>query len=232
MAGTLVSHLILRIPEGQRLRALTSPTGWTSVWLWGVPFLVILAATDAAWADDFASDPRRLEDGLRTPGAAQAIAGTAATVISALVNGALVFQRPSQQPQEGNNEEPTQCTMDIRTEDQRMSIPADGEDRLWMYALIACKNPKVNAQSLTSAISFTFGGSRYADWMSIKSTQFHSGYKAVLLACTPPNPDPVLEEGATVIATVSGATAEGEPIQVPVTIKLDTPLEMKIEILA
>ena len=42
----------------------------------------------------------------------------------------------------GNNEEPTQYTMDIRTEDQRMSIAADGEDRLWMYALIACNKPK------------------------------------------------------------------------------------------
>ena len=230
--GTLISYVIMRIPQpvvrnlARRPLATLSLVGWIGL-MTGAAQLVL---SRSAMADDFTRDKRRLEDALRSDGWAQVVAGTAATAINVLVNGALVFQRPPKPGKDG--EEPAQYTMDIRTEDMRTSITADGEDRLWVYAKILCSKASVNAQGLTGAISFTFGGSKYADWMSIKSTQSHSGYKAVLLACTPPDPEAEVEENATVELTVEGATADGEPMRGVVTLRIDPMLQMKIEVLA
>lgn len=231
--GTILPYLLLRIPENwQRpIRAGLAQAGGTHAWfIIGAVALWFFGDAVIALADDFMRDRTRLEDGLRTPGWAETIAGTTATAINVLVNGGLVFQRPPKPGKDG--EEPASYTMDIRTEDERTSIAADGEDRMWVYAKILCSKASVNAQGLTNAISFTFGGSKYADWMSIRSTQSHSGYKAVLIACTPPSPETEVEEGATVDLTVEGSTADGEPMRGTVTLKLDAPLEMKVEVLA
>ncbi|MDZ4403183.1 hypothetical protein [Prosthecobacter sp.] len=228
--GTILPYILLRIPGGGAggMRNLTAATpGWV---LLGLIAAMWLGDSAVLFAHDFADDFTRIEDGLRTPGWAETIAGTTATAINVLVNGSLVFQQPGKPGPDG--EEPTQYTMDIRTEDQRTSLGADGEDRLWMYAKVMCSKASVNAQGLTNAISFTFGGSKYAGWMSINSTQAHSGYKAVLLACTPPSPDVDIEEGAKVIVTVAGATADGQPMHGDVTLDLDPPLKVDIEVLA
>lgn len=237
--GTILPYILLRIPEnwqkGTRrvLAQTTGPHLWTFLFF-GIA--LYLGGVGALLADDFTRDMTRLEDGLRTGGWAQTIAGTAATAINVLVNGTLVFQKPSQPPppQEPGEqqEEPAQYTMDIRTEDQRTSIVADGEDRLWLYAKILCNKPEVDVQGLTNAISFTFEGSKYADWMSIKSTQAHSGYKAVLLVCTPPSPEAEVENGATVTVTVAGSTADGEPMQGPVHIEIKPDLDLNFQILS
>lgn len=231
--GTILPYILLRIPENWKSSAGGGlvQAGRTHGWfLFAFVMLALFGDAGMVLADDFLRDVTRLEDGMRTPGWAETIAGTGASAINILVNGSLVFQQPGKPGKDG--EESPQYTMDIRTEDKRTSIAADGEDRLWVYAKIMCSKPSVNAQGLTNAVSFTFGGSKYADWMSIKSTQSHSGYKAVLLACTPPSPEAEVEEDASVILTIAGTTADGQPMHGDVTLKLDAALEMKVDILA
>lgn len=99
--STLVSYVILRTPVGsgpmggmargaaagvvgQAARALP-----TLLWLTS---LGILYYHGGLWADDFLTDPFNLNDGLRTPGWAPVIAGTATSVVTVLVNGAEVIR--------------------------------------------------------------------------------------------------------------------------------------------
>jgi hypothetical protein len=240
--GTVVSYVILRIPD-PRVRArgaVARAPGGLSCWV-----VAALAASFAlvgtALADDFLRDPTRLEDGLRTGGWAQTIAGSAATVISALVNGALVFQRVTPPPvtaavaatrgDDGPAEEPARYTMDVRTEGERTSIRADGDDRLWVYAKLTCSKPAVSSASLTNGIALSFAG-EHARWMRGEQTQLTGGFKAFQLAARPPSPDAELPDDAAVTVTVSGSTAEGEPIDVPVELELEGELRLKVTILS
>lgn len=222
--GTILSYVILRIPDTTLLSRVSMPR--LPVWLVGTALFWL--GSVIVCGDDFTRDFRRLEDGMRTPGWAETIAGTTATVISALVNGALVFQRSSGERREG--EDQARYTMDVRTENERTSLVADDQDRLWVYANLKCVKGAVESD-LTATVSFSFIG-EYANWVSIRSTQFTGGYKAVLLAAKPPSPDAELAEGANVTVLASGTTAEGERIDVPVTIELDGDLEMKVTILS
>jgi hypothetical protein len=215
--GTILPYILLRIPGGTTggMRNLTAAHGRM---LLGLICVLWLGDASLVFADDFARDFTRIEDGLRTDGWAETIAGTTATAINVLVNGSLVFQQPGKPGPDG--EEPVQYTMDVRTEDQRMEIAADGGDRLWVYAKILCSKASVNAQGLTNAISFTFEGGKYAGWMSIRSTKGQDGFKAVMLVCTPPTPDAEIEDDASVTVTVAGTTAEGQPMQGPVKVNV------------
>ncbi|HJT80274.1 MAG TPA: hypothetical protein VJ719_03670 [Chthoniobacterales bacterium] len=223
--GTIVSYAILRIPSARMPLPPRLPSAVMSSWLFWFGLLLAIqwVLPELMFADDFTRDFRRLEDGLRTPGWAQGIAGTAATAINVLVNGALVFQSsppPSAIPPDaGQQEEPTRYTMDIRTEDERTSLVAGSPDRLWIYAQILCSKPAIDARGLTNAIQFSFQGP-YANWMSIKQQQFVGNYKSVLLAAEPPTPETQLGDNAEVTVQVSGRTAQGEPMEGPVKIEL------------
>lgn len=232
--GTLLSYVIMRIPEVEGLPKLSSLfKGRSAAWLaWFGIGAVWLTVTDLALADDFTRDWRRLEDGMRTPGWAQAIAGTTATVINGLVNGALIFQTTTRRPR--GPEEPednTHYTLDVRTEGERTTLAADGDDRIWVYGQLSCDKPAVDCAALTRALSFTFGGAQ-AGWMSIKSEQFTDGFKAVQLVATPPTPETEVPPDATVVVTVSGRTADGDQVQVPVNLRLEEGLKMEVEILS
>lgn len=236
--GTMLSYVIMRIPTRAHPvdRMLSRVPNRPATFCWfcigfGLSLMLQEMMTVSAWADDFSHDYRRLEDGLRTDGWAQTIAGTAATVINGLVNGALVFQKPTSDTNQNPEEPPVNYTMDVRTEDERTTLAADGQDRLWVYGQISCSDPKVDTQALTTAIQFAFDGT-YASWMSIATMQSTGGYNAVQLAANPPTPDDELPEDASVTVLVSGATAQGEPIQVPVTISLQPEPDMNIEVLS
>jgi hypothetical protein len=161
--------------------------------------------------------------------------GTAlATIVTVLVNGTTIARTVLRSKDgEGKKEEneKTEYTLDIRTQDERTTLTADGEDRLWIYAKLTCSKPSVSSQSLTAGINFSFGG-EYANWMSIKQIQFKDGYKAGQLAAEPPSAEAEIKEGANVTVSVSGSTAEGEPIEAPVTIELEGELQLKVTILA
>jgi hypothetical protein len=251
--GTILSYLVMRIPETSGLgKGLGGGTGFRmpSCWIWLLWFAVVgcFILAEPAFADHFKQTGYKdLEDGLRTEGWAQTIAGTGGTVINALVNGGLVFPRtptsipppkgggPSEPGEKGEKEEPTRYTMDIKTEDERKSLAADGKDRLSIYAQLTCIKKSAIVASmtrpLTDAIQFRFEG-RYAEWMSIKASKPMGGYKGVLLAAEPPRPDAELEENAKVTVVVSGATAEGDPIEVPVELELEGKLKLDVEVLA
>jgi hypothetical protein len=183
------------------------------------------------FADDFARDFTRLEDGMRTAGWAESIAGTAATAINVLVNGALVFQQPGKSTENGGDgQDAPQYTMDVRTENERTSLVADDVDRLWVYAKLTCVKGPVTTD-LTGGISFYLSG-QYADWVSIRQNSSMEGYKAILLGAKPPNEGAKLEDNAKVTVQVSGTTTEGEPINGPVTIDLEDELKLDVTILA
>lgn len=229
--GTILPYVLLRIPENWRTGASKRhiQAAGTHTWI----FLLIGTAISFGdayplLADDFTRDFTRLEDGLRTGGWAESIAGTAATAINVLVNGALVFQQPGKGGE--NGQDASQYTMDVRTENERTSLVADDVDRLWVYAKLTCVKGAVTTD-LTDGISFSLSG-QYADWVSIRQTLSTNGYKAVLLGAKPPNEDAELEDNANVTVQVSGATAEGEPIQGPVTISLQSEPRMEVDILA
>lgn len=232
--GSLLSYAIMRVPEVEGLPRLS--TLWKGKAAGILPWLFLaglyFSLSDLAWADDFTRDWRRLEDGMRTPGWAQAIAGTTATVINGLVNGALIFQTVHRRPRaEGEPEDDTHYTLDVRTEEERTKLAADGEDRLWVYGQLTCDKPAVDTASLTRALAFQFGGPQ-ASWMSIKNEQFANGFKAVQIVCTPPTPETEIPEDASVTVTVSGRTADGDTVEVPVTIQLGGGLKMEVEILS
>ena len=236
VSGTILPYILLRIPENwqkgarSRLIQATRTHGW-------IFLLITLAISFGAYplfADDFARDFTRLEDGMRTPGWAETIAGTAATAINVLVNGALVFQQPGKSTESGGDggdgEDTPQYTMDVRTENERTSLVADDVDRLWVYAKLTCVKGTVTTD-LTDGISFSLSG-QYADWVSIRQTSSTDGFKSILLGAKPPNDGAELDDNADVTVTVSGATTEGEPIQAPVTISLQNEPRMEVDILA
>ena len=234
VSGTILPYILLRIPENWQKGARSSLIHATGAHGW--IFLLIAAAVSFGdayplFADDFARDFTRLEDGMRTPGWAESIAGTAATAINVLVNGALVFQQPGKSSGNGGDgEDAPQYTMDVRTENERTSLVADDVDRLWVYGKLTCVKGAVTTD-LTDGLSFALSG-QYADWVSIRQTSSTDGYKAILLGAKPPNDGAELDDNADVTVTVSGATTEGEPIQAPVTISLQNEPRMEVDILA
>jgi hypothetical protein len=169
-----------------------------------------------------------LQDGMRTPGWAESIAGTAATAINVLVNGALVFQQSGKSGE--NGQDAPQYTMDVRTENERTSLVADDVDRLWVYAKLTCVKGAVTTD-LTGGISFSLSG-EYVDWVSIRQTSSSGDYKAILLGAKPPNEGAEVPDNADVTVQVSGETTEGEPILGPVTISLQGEPRMEVDILA
>lgn len=229
--GTILPYVLIRIPQNWRTGARGGLIEAASTHSW--VFLLIMAAmcfgqTYPIFADDFTRDFRRLEDGLRTPGDAVRIAGTAATVINVLVNGALIFQQPGKSGD--NGQDAPRYTMDIRTENERTSLVADDVDRLWVYGKLTCVKGAVTTD-LTGGLSFSLSG-QYTDWVSIRQTASTGGYKAILLGAKPPNEGAKLEDNAKVTVQVSGTTTEGDPINGPVTIDLEEELKLHVTILA
>ena len=96
--GVLTAHAILRTPAVPRestgippggKRATPGPTPLTAVievMLRLVAVFGPLLCASAVWADDFLRDPLNARDGLRTPGIAELMSGTAAEGISLLGN--------------------------------------------------------------------------------------------------------------------------------------------------
>ena len=230
VSGTILPYVLLRIPENWQsgVRSRLSQTTNTHICMFLLVMAALIGVTGPVLADDFTRDFTRLEDGMRTPGWAESIAGTAATAINVLVNGALVFQQPGKSSEDG--EDAPQYTMDVRTENERTSLTVDDVDRLWVYGKLTCIKGAVTTD-LTDGISFALSG-QYVDWVSIRQNSFTDGYKAILLGAKPPNDGAKLDDNANVTVLVAGATAEGEPINALVTIDLEDELKLDVTILA
>jgi hypothetical protein len=233
VVGTIISYLILRTPRGSRAGSrLAAPAAAVNAALQLVAFAIVSSAA-TAWADHYLQDIWNLNDGLRTPGWAPVLAGTGTVIISILINGGEVIQtalNPRGDPDDRPDEEPTRYSMEINTEEKRMSLAADGEDRLWIYAKITCNKPEVPAAQLTAGLGFSFSG-KYTGWMAVKSSGFTSGFKAVQIAATPPTPESEIDEGATVTVNIRGATADGDPIEAPLELKLEEEPGLKVTVL-
>jgi hypothetical protein len=245
--GTILPYILLRIPEkwqpGSRKRVLQAMGTHSWIFLLFVS-AVFLGDASALFGDDFTRDYTRLEDGLRTEGFAQTIAGTAATVINVLVNGALVFQKGGNSPAaQGDSQpaedgkQPVRYTLDVQTQDEKthdvrrsVVVDDDRQNTLLVRAQLSCDKPDADNETLTKNLQFSVSGD-YADWITIDFSPGYDseGYKtARLVGQTPSGQEDTKLDNAKVKLTIEGATLEGEPIEADVDLRL---VKIKSELL-
>jgi hypothetical protein len=151
-----------------------------------------------------------------------------------LVNGAsvasLAFTRPAGSADNGDGDEEEEekernYTLDIRTEEERTDLTTDGEDSIWLYALVRCDDPEVDTLALTQALSFSTSGPD-GSWLKLEQEQMQGERKAVLVRAEPPSAEADLTEGkATVL--VSG-TVEDHQVNGPVDFSLDEEWDLEV----
>lgn len=175
-----------------------------------------------ALAHDCQSDWRRAEDCLRTPGFAEGLGTAIGTIVTVLVNGVVIAQTilsPAQGgDQPGDDDERTEYSLDIRTQDQRTVLAADGVDVVWVYGQVRCSDPKVDTASLTRGLRFVADGPNAA-WLTVGASQMSGGFKAVPVRASPPTAE-AEPDGDSATITVS-AMIEGRLIGGPVALVLD-----------
>jgi hypothetical protein len=171
-----------------------------SVLFWAVTFVY---ASDCPPNDADRSDCQRAADTARSP-----LVPLAGAIAGVFVNGALI-SRTRLQPvsgdgngkEENKEKEETEYTLDVRTQDLRTTLTADGEDVLWIYGQVRCNKPEIDVGALTSALTFDSQGSN-ASWLRLEELQMVSGFKAARARAWPPTADAQLEQGSpTVIVT-------------------------------
>jgi hypothetical protein len=112
----------------------------------------------------------------------------------------------------------------IQTENQRTRLATDGKDQLWIFGQVQCNDPKVDAESLTRALSFQPAGVN-ASWLQLGEPQMTTGYNAVLVRARPPGPDAELQSGATYVWV--GTQIEGKTVSGNVPLELEPELYVK-----
>ena len=249
--GTILPYILLRIPESRQPGSLKRviQAMRTHSWIFLLFALaVFLGDVSALFGHDFTSDYRRLEDGLRTEGFAQTIAGTAATVINVLVNGALIFQKgPNGSPATSGDSQPGQdgkdlvyYNLDVRTKGKKVAsnysffgteewetrkfLVAGDDDynTLWVQAQLSCSKSPDYTETLTQNLQFEVSG-EYQDWITIDFSPDYStgGYKTIrLIAQAPPDRQDTELADEKVLLTVQGATLEGEQVAAKVELGL------------
>ena len=79
----------------------------------------------------------------------------------------------------------TRHVLDVRTEDRRDTLEADGEDMLWVYAELISNDPDLSTHRLTRTIDFSVEGS-HADWVTLGRAQMKNGMKVIRVKAEPP----------------------------------------------
>lgn len=123
-----------------------------------------------------------------------------------------------EQPNSKPDEQPKEYELDIRTQDDRTSLNADGEDILWVYAQVRCNKPEVNTEALTAGLTFTAEGTD-AKWLSLGLPQRSNGFKTVPVRAWPPSQDAQLIEGKAVVMV--STFLEGNRVNGPVKLDLE-----------
>lgn len=131
-----------------------------------------------------------------------------------------VKPQPANKPQE----DPREYELDIRTQDDRTSLNADGEDILWVYAQVRCNKPEINTEALTAGLTFTAEGAD-AKWLNLGTPQRTNGFKTVPVRAWPPSQEAQLSEGKGTV--VVSAMIEGNKIDGPVKLDLETKYVME-----
>ena len=187
--------------------------------------VLLIVGAGEAMASDCSQDITRLRACLRTFGWATAFAGLTTTVVTIMVNGADVMRTIGTRGK--GTKGAMRCVFDIRTEDRRTTLEADGEDMLWIYAEVISNDPEVETDRLTRGVHFSVEGT-HADWVTLGRPQMKDGMKAVRVKAEPPDGDAELvDEKVTVVAAaaIGGTTYVG-----PVTLTLEEEAQMKITI--
>jgi hypothetical protein len=131
----------------------------------------------------------------------------AGAVVGVFVNGLFSGQTILRaQGGDGENHEEKQqvhYTLDIRSQDLRTNLTADGEDTLWIYAQIRCDKPEIDVDGLTSSLTFDSRGPNVS-WIRLEESQMVSGFKAVRVRAWPPTSDAQLGSGGPemIVATI------------------------------
>ena len=114
----------------------------------------------------------------------------------------------------GNKEGPKRqrdYLLHLRTVDDRTTLDADGQDTIWVYAVIVCSDPKVDTNALTSTLNFTPQGAD-ASWLLMDQVQMIAAFKVAAVRAWPPSDKASLEDPKTTISvstSVDGQTLSG-----------------------
>lgn len=168
--------------------------------------------------------------GLRIPigGLLGAILGP--ILLNALLNGVTRGRQQLDPGQEGG--EAVEYTLDVRTENGRVSVAADGQDRIWLYAKVLCNRPSVNTVALTAGVRFAFEGEPWASGIEVLSEQSTGGFQGCLVFCHLSSEDPIPGPEASVQVRVAARSAEGQPMEMTFPLRIEPPREASLEVLA
>ena len=109
--------------------------------------------------------------------------------------------------------------LNLRTQDERTTVYADGEDILWVHGQVQCNKAEVDTAALTSALVFEVAGPN-AEWLLLDSSQSRTvdGFKVLPVRARAPSEDAeLLPDGATVTAST---TIQNSPISGSVMLSL------------
>jgi hypothetical protein len=123
---------------------------------------------------------------------------------------------------------PNHYNLEIRTEDQRTDLTADGIDTFRLFARVLCDNPEIDTGPLTQGLSFSSEGPN-ADWLDMGQPVMTDDFKAVGLTASPPTDGAMLPDNSTVAVTVDSAI-EGDPVSGSVQLTLNDEM-WKLEVL-
>ncbi len=265
--GTMISYAILRTPAGVPPRgrgrapagrgraapargatppplpgnagsALSRRTAWAGLaWMVGIHLLMVTPAL----ADDFLRDPFNANDGLRTPGVAEAIAGTVTVIVSGLVNGAEVVRTVIEVREEsgaaggegaggavgtpagaggegGEEQEPRQVQIVVNTTDASGSpgtrLETGVNDAVFIYAY-AVEVGKGGLDGVTGSLGFHLESG--PPFVFLTDHGMTGGQRCAGVQFESPLPDGPAP--SSVVVRVS-AVVEGKTISVPVTLEL------------
>jgi hypothetical protein len=196
-----------------------------------VSFLLVWAGI--AYASDCPpNDPSRLDCQGAASTARSPLVPLAGAIAGVLVNGRLISRTRLQPPSRNgdgdkgdDDEEPTEYTLDIRTQDQRTTLLPDDEDSLWIYGQVRCNKPEVDTASLTSSLTFGKEGPN-AEWLKMDEPKMYSGFKAVCVHARPPYDEAQLINGDPMVRV--STTIDGNEISGPVTLTIEEEYELEI----
>ena len=181
-----------------------------ALWILGV---------SVAQADDFQDDWRRLEDGLRTPGAKENIAAITSTLVVILVNGAEIGRTLIQPPGKKDDKDGQQRTLllQVHTRDAKGSTsttldPNTGEPVFIQACVIDADKGAIDAGA-TATIGFALG----AEAASLALMPPQGGWKvAALTPMAAGKAQPTVKE----VTVYVSATIDGTSVNAPVKFAL------------
>lgn len=190
------------------------------------PYWLIALIFLALWSLGICDDCSTPEDAMDTAGVGPPIKAAISAIIAAVVNGetilTTIIKGDGGDEESDEDEDPSEFTLDVTTEDQQTTLVVDAPEGLWTYASVRVVNPPEGYNPLADLQTVAFSGPSH---LSISAAQMRGDTKAVQVRAVSPGGDQDVPREATL--TVS-ATLNGNPISVPVVFTIDQGYELVI----